>query len=63
MVHRGMVILTGWLIWMVIRIVGELVVWLIMMFLREMNDLQTRYSENDFWVPDGDRTRNLLMTG
>ena len=27
-----------------------------------MNDLQARYSENDFWAPDGDRTRNLLMT-
>ena len=28
-----------------------------------MNDLQARYSENDFWGPDGSRTRNLLMTG
>ena len=31
--------------------------------LRQMNDIQARYSENDFWAPDGDRTRNLLMTG
>ena len=26
-------------------------------------DLQAQYSENDFWAPDGDRTRNLMMTG
>ena len=31
--------------------------------LREMKDRQALYSENDFWAPDGDRTRNLLMTG
>ena len=31
--------------------------------LREMKDRQALYSENDFWVPDGDRIRNLLMTG
>ena len=28
-----------------------------------MNNLQARYSENDFWAPDGDRTHNLPMTG
>ena len=28
-----------------------------------MKDRQSLYSENDFWAPDGDRTRDLLMTG
>ena len=31
--------------------------------IREMKDRQALYSENDFWAPDGDQTRNLLMTG
>ena len=30
--------------------------------LRQMNDLQAQYSENNFWAPDEDQTRNLLMT-
>ena len=28
-----------------------------------MNDFQARYSENYFWAPDRDQTRNLMMTG
>ena len=31
--------------------------------IREIKDRQALYSENDFCVPDRDRTRNLLMTG
>ena len=30
--------------------------------LREMNDRQPYTQKKDFWAPDGDRTRNLLMT-
>ena len=38
-------------------------IWELEYMLRKMTDLQALYSENDFWTPDGDRTRNLLMTG
>ena len=31
--------------------------------LREMKDRQALYLENDFWAPDGNRKRNILMTG
>ena len=38
-------------------------IWELGYILRQINDLQVLYSENDFWAPDGDRTRNFLMTG
>ena len=38
-------------------------VWELGYNLRQMKDGQALYSENDFWAPDGDQTRNLLMTG
>ena len=31
--------------------------------LRQMKDRQALYSENSFWLPDGDQTRKFLMTG
>ena len=37
--------------------------WALGYILREMKGRQVLYPENDFWAPDGDRTRNHLMTG
>ena len=31
--------------------------------LSEIGDRQALYSENDLWPQEGDRTRNILMTG
>ena len=37
--------------------------WELVYILREMKDREALYSVNDFWAPDGDRTRNLMMNG
>ena len=40
-----------------------LIMWEFRYNLREMEIRRGLYSENDFWTPDGDRTKNFLMTG